>query len=148
MSAVTLSSRLKAEVCERDNYNCQRCNYPVHADNIDEQLRIQNLDVHHVIPSHDGGTDDLENLVALCQSCHEWAHYYEETGTWDGIYRDPRRARWMIDPAIVPLDRVPASYLDARPDSKFDIRDVADRLPDVFEHEYDVGHYSDELAGL
>ena len=27
-------------------------------------------EVHHIIPVYEGGTDDYDNLMALCKSCH------------------------------------------------------------------------------
>jgi len=27
-------------------------------------------EVHHIIPVYEGGTNDYENLMALCKSCH------------------------------------------------------------------------------
>jgi len=32
------------------------------------------LEVHHVLPRPEGGTNKLENLVTLCSSCHRLAH--------------------------------------------------------------------------
>lgn len=32
------------------------------------------LDVHHVIPVEEGGTDDQDNLVCLCRHCHKVIH--------------------------------------------------------------------------
>ena len=28
------------------------------------------VEVHHIIPLRDGGTNDINNLMALCKSCH------------------------------------------------------------------------------
>ena len=33
------------------------------------------LEIHHLIPLSKGGTDDLENTVALCPNCHRKLHY-------------------------------------------------------------------------
>ena len=32
------------------------------------------LDIHHVIPQSQGGTDDLDNLKLLCKNCHAIEH--------------------------------------------------------------------------
>lgn len=32
------------------------------------------LDVHHVIPVEEGGTDDQDNLICLCRHCHKVIH--------------------------------------------------------------------------
>jgi group II intron reverse transcriptase/maturase len=49
----------RREVIARDNGRCVRCG----ANNI-------LLDAHHIIPRKDGGTDELDNLITLCQKCH------------------------------------------------------------------------------
>ncbi len=36
----------------------------------------QNLQVHHILPVADGGTDDPENLRVLCETCHKETHKY------------------------------------------------------------------------
>jgi SOS-response transcriptional repressor LexA len=28
------------------------------------------IDIHHIIPQHEGGPDDIENAAPLCQNCH------------------------------------------------------------------------------
>lgn len=32
------------------------------------------VDIHHKIPKSLGGTDDIENLIALCRNCHDIEH--------------------------------------------------------------------------
>lgn len=34
-------------------------------------------EVHHIIPLNQGGTHDRENLMSLCQSCHNKIHINE-----------------------------------------------------------------------
>ena len=48
---------------KRDNYTCQKCGIK------QEDLRCE-LTVHHKKPYHDGGTNELSNLITLCISCH------------------------------------------------------------------------------
>jgi len=45
-------------VIERDNHTCQQC------------FEVKPLDVAHIIPLSMGGTDSLDNLVAMCEKCH------------------------------------------------------------------------------
>lgn len=33
--------------------------------------------VHHIVPVSQGGSDDEDNLMALCRSCHEHIHSVE-----------------------------------------------------------------------
>ena len=56
------SSRREA-VLHRDNYTCQCCG-----------KKNCRLEVHHVKFKSDGGTDDEENLITLCEDCHKGVH--------------------------------------------------------------------------
>ncbi len=60
-----LSSQIRKSIFERDNYKCQKCG------------RFDGLCIHHIIPRFDGGMDDIENLILLCQGCHEEWHSLE-----------------------------------------------------------------------
>ncbi|MDE0658047.1 MAG: HNH endonuclease [Gammaproteobacteria bacterium] len=51
--------RVRRHVLERDGYACCRCG-----------RRGVRLEVDHVVPLKDGGTDDLSNLQTLCKPCH------------------------------------------------------------------------------
>ena len=57
----TLTSSLKIEVFKRDNYTCQECG----------RGREAKLHVHHIMPVSRGGTDEMSNLITLCESCNE-----------------------------------------------------------------------------
>ena len=56
------SSRREA-ILYRDNYTCQCCG-----------KKNCRLEVHHVKFKSDGGTDDEENLLTLCEDCHKGVH--------------------------------------------------------------------------
>lgn len=56
------SSRRKA-VLHRDNYTCQCCG-----------KKNCRLEVHHIKFRQNGGTDDEENLITLCEDCHKGIH--------------------------------------------------------------------------
>jgi 5-methylcytosine-specific restriction protein A len=62
-------------VLRRDDYACTRCG----AEKGDESLRKPGtrlrLVVHHVEAVEDGGSDDLGNLVTLCDDCHHAVHH-------------------------------------------------------------------------
>jgi hypothetical protein len=53
----------RKKTLERDGHKCQDC---------DDSPEI--LHVHHITPKHLGGGDELENLVSLCENCHEQRH--------------------------------------------------------------------------
>ena len=56
------SSRREA-ILHRDNYTCQCCG-----------KKNCRLEVHHVKFKCNGGTDDEENLITLCEDCHKGVH--------------------------------------------------------------------------
>jgi RNA-directed DNA polymerase len=62
-----------AEVRKRDKHRCTRCGRTDGPKN-----------VHHKAARRHGGTDDLENLVTLCQQCHS------QTSTYGRPRRDDR----------------------------------------------------------
>ena len=56
------SSRRSA-ILHRDNYTCQCCG-----------KKNCRLEVHHIKFKSQGGTDDEENLITLCEDCHKGVH--------------------------------------------------------------------------
>jgi 5-methylcytosine-specific restriction protein A len=56
-----LTKSIRHEVFKRDNYRCVECG----ATNKDTQLEID-----HIIPVSQGGTDELDNLQTLCFTCN------------------------------------------------------------------------------
>lgn len=56
------SSRREA-VLHRDKYTCQICG-----------KKNKRLEVHHIVWRSKQGTDDEENLITLCKSCHDKVH--------------------------------------------------------------------------
>lgn len=50
---------VRTAVLKRDNYTCVNCG-----------RTGGEFHVHHIIPRSEGGTNSLDNLVALCSSCH------------------------------------------------------------------------------
>lgn len=53
-----MSSRTRRAVLERDGRKCVECG------------SAKFLEIDHVVRYIDGGSDDLENLRVLCESCH------------------------------------------------------------------------------
>ena len=47
---------------KRDEYRCTVCG------------ATRSLEVHHIVPRADGGSNDPSNLVTLCADCHGTAH--------------------------------------------------------------------------
>ena len=46
------------------------------------------IQVHHIRPRADGGTNDLDNLVALCDLCHAVCHPHMGPA-WCGLSKFP-----------------------------------------------------------
>lgn len=62
-----------AEVLIRADGYCEKCKNP--APFLRRSDNSPYLEVHHVTPLADGGTDTVKNAVALCPNCHREAHY-------------------------------------------------------------------------
>ena len=55
----------KAFILDRDNYSCQHCK---------GVSKDSKLEVHHIIFRSNGGSDEHENLITLCKTCHDKLH--------------------------------------------------------------------------
>lgn len=55
----------KAMVLNRDNYTCQCCK---------GKHKDSKLEVHHIIYRSQGGSDEENNLITLCHTCHKNLH--------------------------------------------------------------------------
>lgn len=55
----------KAMVLNRDGYKCQYCK---------GKHKDSKLEVHHIIFRSEGGSDEAENLITLCHTCHKALH--------------------------------------------------------------------------
>ena len=63
---------VKSYVRERDNYTCQKCNKHIE----DLKKKDMQLQVHHIKPKSQGGTNVPNNLITLCKKCHKQVHEY------------------------------------------------------------------------
>jgi len=59
--------RLRKHILERDKHICQPC---LAAGMLTTHKRGASLEVDHITPKAKGGTDDPENLQAICRPCH------------------------------------------------------------------------------
>lgn len=61
-------------VLARDNYSCRICGgsslSPVDSSTDFRKIHFE-LEVHHIIPRKDGGSDTFRNLITLCEDCHK-----------------------------------------------------------------------------
>ena len=58
-------ANIKAYVLNRDNHTCQHCK---------GKSKDSKLEVHHIIFRSQNGSDDTENLLTLCFTCHKKLH--------------------------------------------------------------------------
>ena len=56
---------VKMMVRARDNYTCQYCK---------GKRKDNRINVHHIIFRSNGGSDEPENLITLCKTCHDGLH--------------------------------------------------------------------------
>ncbi len=64
---------ISASVLTRDGYSCRVCGKssiePVNSSTGYHKVHF-GLEVHHIIPRKDGGSDNFQNLITLCEECH------------------------------------------------------------------------------
>ena len=61
LKRIPINAALRHEVFVRDGYRCLECG----ASNQDTSLEVD-----HIIPVNQGGTDELNNLQTLCMQCN------------------------------------------------------------------------------
>ena len=76
-------------ILHRDNYTCQCCG-----------KKNCRLEVHHIKFRCDGGTDDEENLITLCEDCHKGVH----TGTVE-LNKKPKKSKGLKHAAHMSIIR-------------------------------------------
>jgi len=71
-----LKPNKKRKVRQRANGICEK-------EKCYTEIDEKNSEIHHIIPTEFGGTDDLNNLVAICLRCHkEISQYHQRTIVW------------------------------------------------------------------
>ena len=58
-------ANIKAYVLTRDKYTCQHCK---------GKSKDHRLEVHHIIFRRNNGSDEADNLITLCKTCHDKVH--------------------------------------------------------------------------
>ena len=91
---------VKLYVKSRDGYTCQVCG------------SHEKLEVHHLIPRAEGGSDRPANLITLCEKCHDTHHHVKplniprpENNGFKGA-TEMNTMRWFL------LDRLRKAHLD------------------------------------
>ena len=96
MKRKKISKQLRAQILRRDNSKCRMCGR-----SIDEV----SLEVDHIIPMSEGGTDELDNLATLCRDCNrgksnlKFNNYTKinlipnDIDKYFKFYKDPKKGR-------------------------------------------------------
>lgn len=71
--ARTISKEARAFVLDRNGFTCQMCGAVAGEEHPDGGSRKTRLHIGHIIDKSLGGSDDPENLRALCSVCNEGA---------------------------------------------------------------------------
>lgn len=66
-----ISARLRNEILERNGFTCQRCGAAAGDPDALNPGRKVRLHIDHVVPISQGGTDDRDNLRAVCSACNQ-----------------------------------------------------------------------------
>ena len=59
------NATIRKNIFKRDNFTCQKCRI--------QDTTCKKLELHHINPIYQGGTDNLNNLITLCFDCHKYA---------------------------------------------------------------------------
>lgn len=71
--ARSISKETRALVLDRNGFTCQMCGAVAGEPHPYDETRKTRLHIGHVIDKSMGGTDDLQNLRAICSVCNEGA---------------------------------------------------------------------------
>jgi 5-methylcytosine-specific restriction endonuclease McrA len=63
-NTTTIPPRTRREVLSRDRHRCRRPGC----------ANTRFLEVHHLVPRQEGGSNEPENLITLCAACHQLLH--------------------------------------------------------------------------
>jgi hypothetical protein len=70
--------KLRGKILARDSYTCEVCGRSPQGDGV-------RLEVHHLTWVSGGGTNDPDNLITLCSSCHAVEHAVDHGVTRDEL---------------------------------------------------------------
>jgi len=100
---LSLTPSIRTFVLAAANHSCQECGVSG-----DEAA----LQIHHITPKAEGGTNHPENLTVYCEECHRQHH--EDRGDWgpsdDGIRAAEKKLARRIETEGADIDPVPADH--------------------------------------
>ena len=69
-SRIVIPPEVREYVFQRDNYQCRSCG---------KKQTQTALEVDHIIPIANGGSNDISNLQTLCRRCnHQKKHHFDQ----------------------------------------------------------------------
>ena len=92
---------IKSYVLFRDDYTCQHCN---------GKSKDSKLHVHHIIFRSNNGSDNADNLIVLCKSCHDKLHKGEIKINSKGIKKLHKDSTFMNIMKNSLVNRLQKSY--------------------------------------
>lgn len=82
-----ISTRLRAQVLERNGYTCQMCGAGAGEPDENHPGRTVRLHIGHIVDRSHDGKDTLSNLRALCSTCNQGAK---------NIVQEPPSGTWLL----------------------------------------------------
>jgi len=67
---MALSAKQRKDVFRRANFTCEYCHTP-------ELYSGLALEIDHIVPQSETGTDTLDNTCAACRSCNKYKHDFQ-----------------------------------------------------------------------
>ena len=112
------------------------------------------LELHHIIPKVNGGTDDETNLVCLCSSCHYKLHLMNRSELIkDGVekhkYEDPMHPRhrtgsdFVLRTKLTLFHKIATEIEESGAWTGSEIIDIVMDAFDSVHSPYDLIHYLD-----
>jgi hypothetical protein len=91
---------IRKKVYRRDGWRCQNC-----------EARNIKLYAHHLIPLSEGGSNELENLITLCEECHKDMHFHMRYGKIISIFLVATFLSGLIHPILPVLGLIAILFI-------------------------------------
>ena len=90
----------KTKIKQREKYRCQMCGD--YQGKIYDSGVIVVVQAHHIIPKSEGGTNLPDNLITLCDFCHDvvtsekWKYQFGDKGTTENMECIKQNFDWYL----------------------------------------------------